>query len=76
MNLVPVVIKRSSKGERSMDIYSRLLEDRVLFVTGKVDDIMADQIIAQLIFLESENSKKDITMYINKCGGLLHQVWP
>lgn len=67
--LVPIVIEQSSRGERSFDIYSRLLRERIVFVTGPVEDHMASLITAQLLFLESENPKKDIWMYINSPGG-------
>lgn len=67
--LVPIVIEQTSKGERSMDIYSRLLKDRLIFLTGEVDDRTADLLVAQLLFLESENAKKDISFYINSPGG-------
>ena len=67
--LVPVVIEQSNRGERSFDIYSRLLRERIIFVTGQVEDHMASVITAQLLFLESENPKKDIFMYINSPGG-------
>jgi ATP-dependent Clp protease, protease subunit len=69
--LVPVVIEQSSRGERSFDIYSRLLRERIVFVTGQVEDHMASLITAQLLFLESENPKKDIFMYINSPGGVV-----
>lgn len=69
--LVPVVIEQSSRGERSFDIYSRLLRERIIFVTGQVEDHMASLITAQLLFLESENPKKDIFMYINSPGGVV-----
>jgi len=69
--LVPVVIEQSSRGERSFDIYSRLLRERIVFVTGQVEDHMASLITAQLLFLESENPKKDIWMYINSPGGVV-----
>ena len=69
--LVPVVIEQSSRGERSFDIYSRLLRERIVFVTGQVEDHMASLIVAQLLFLESENPKKDIYMYINSPGGVV-----
>ena len=69
MNYVPVVVEQSSRGERSYDIYSRLLKDRIVFVTGEIDDYMADLVIAQLLFLESEDPDKDIHMYINSPGG-------
>ncbi|THB66926.1 MAG: ATP-dependent Clp endopeptidase proteolytic subunit ClpP [Gammaproteobacteria bacterium] len=69
LNYVPVVIEQSSKGERSYDIYSRLLKERVIFLVGAIDDHMANVIVAQLLFLESENPDKDIHMYINSPGG-------
>lgn len=69
--LVPIVIEQSSRGERSFDIYSRLLRERIVFVTGPVEDNMASLITAQLLFLESENPKKDIWMYINSPGGVV-----
>lgn len=69
--LVPIVIEQSSRGERSFDIYSRLLRERIVFVTGQVEDHMASLIVAQLLFLESENPKKDIYMYINSPGGVV-----
>ena len=69
--LVPIVIEQSSRGERSFDIYSRLLRERIVFVTGPVEDYMASLITAQLLFLESENPKKDIWMYINSPGGVV-----
>jgi ATP-dependent Clp protease, protease subunit len=69
--LVPIVIESSNRGERSFDIYSRLLRDRIVFVNGQVEDNMASLIVAQLLFLESENPKKDIYMYINSPGGVV-----
>ena len=69
--LIPVVVEQSSRGERSFDIYSRLLRERIIFVTGEVEDHMASVIIAQLLFLESENPSKDIAMYINSPGGVV-----
>ena len=69
--LVPIVIEQSTRGERSFDIYSRLLRERIIFVTGGVEDHMASVITAQLFFLESENPKKDIFMYINSPGGVV-----
>lgn len=71
MNYVPIVIEQSSRGERSYDIYSRLLKDRIVFVTGPIDDMMANAIIAQLLFLESEDPDKDIHLYINSPGGVI-----
>jgi ATP-dependent Clp protease protease subunit len=69
--LVPVVIEQSNRGERSWDIFSRLLRERIIFVTGEVEDNMAAVITAQLLFLESDNPKKDIWMYINSPGGVV-----
>jgi ATP-dependent Clp protease, protease subunit len=70
-SLVPIVIEQSNRGERSFDIYSRLLRERIVFVTGGVEDHMATLITAQLLYLESENPKKDIYMYINSPGGVV-----
>ena len=69
MNYVPIVVEQSNRGERSYDIYSRLLKDRIVFVTGEIDDTMANLVIAQLLFLESEDPDKDIHLYINSPGG-------
>jgi len=69
LGLVPMVIEQTSRGERSFDIYSRLLKERVVFVVGPVEDHMANLIVAQLLFLESENPDKDIHLYINSPGG-------
>jgi ATP-dependent Clp protease protease subunit len=69
--LVPIVIEQSTRGERSFDIFSRLLRERIIFVTGGVEDHMASVITAQLLFLESENPKKDVYMYINSPGGVV-----
>ena len=69
MSLVPIVVETTSKGERSYDIYSRLMRDRVILLEGEVHDQMANLIVAQLLFLESEDSTKDISMYINSPGG-------
>lgn len=68
-NLVPMVIEKSYAGERAYDIYSRLLKDRIIFLTGAIDESLANLIIAQLLFLEAENSKEDIKLYINSPGG-------
>jgi ATP-dependent Clp protease, protease subunit len=68
-NLVPIVIEQTARGERSFDIYSRLLKERVIFLVGQVEDFMANLIVAQLLFLESENPDKDIHLYINSPGG-------
>ena len=67
--LVPTVIEQTSRGERAYDIYSRLLKERVIFLTGEVEEHMADLIVAQMLFLEAENSEKDIYLYINSPGG-------
>jgi len=67
--LVPMVIEQTPRGERSYDIYSRLLKERVVFLVGQVEDHMANMIVAQLLFLESENPDKDISLYINSPGG-------
>ncbi len=69
--LVPIVIEQSNRGERSFDIYSRLLRERIVFITGAIEDHMASLITAQLLFLEFENPKKDIFMYINSPGGVV-----
>ena len=69
LNLVPMVVEQSSRGERAYDIYSRLLKDRVIFIVGPVEDYMANLVVAQLLFLESENPDKDINLYINSPGG-------
>jgi len=69
MNLVPIVLEQTSRGERSYDIYSRLLRDRVILLEGEVHDQMANLIVAQLLYLESENPDKDISLYINSPGG-------
>ncbi|MCZ8086535.1 MAG: ATP-dependent Clp protease proteolytic subunit [Brevundimonas sp.] len=71
MNLVPMVVEQSSRGERAFDIFSRLLRERIIFLTGPVEDGMASLICAQLLFLESENPKKEISMYINSPGGVV-----
>lgn len=71
MTLVPIVIEQSSRGERAYDIYSRLLKDRIVFIGGPIEDHLADLIIAQLLFLESEDPEKDISVYINSPGGVI-----
>ena len=71
MNLVPMVVEQTSRGERAFDIFSRLLKERIIFLTGPVEDGMASLITAQLLFLESENPKKEIAMYINSPGGVV-----
>ena len=69
MNLVPMVVEQTARGERAYDIYSRLLKERVIFIVGTIEDHMANLIVAQLLFLESENPEKDIALYINSPGG-------
>ncbi len=69
MNLVPMVVEQTGRGERAFDIYSRLLKERVIFLVGQVEDHMANLVVAQLLFLESENPDKDIYLYINSPGG-------
>ena len=69
--LVPMVVEQSNRGERAFDIYSRLLRERVIFLTGPVEDNMASLVVAQLLFLESENPKKEISIYINSPGGIV-----
>jgi len=71
LNLVPMVVEQTSRGERAYDIYSRLLKERVVFVVGPIEDYMANLIVAQLLFLESENPDKDINLYINSPGGIV-----
>lgn len=70
-NLVPMVVEQSARGERAYDIFSRLLKDRVIFLGGPIDDVVANLIVAQLLFLESENPDKDISIYINSPGGVV-----
>jgi ATP-dependent Clp protease protease subunit len=71
VTLVPIVIEQSSRGERAFDIYSRLLKDRIIFIGGGIEDSLADLVIAQLLFLESEDPEKDISIYINSPGGVV-----
>ena len=71
LNLVPIVVEQSARGERSYDIYSRLLKERVVFMCGPVEDLVANVVVAQLLFLESENPDKDIHLYINSPGGMV-----
>jgi ATP-dependent Clp protease, protease subunit len=71
LNLVPMVVEQTARGERAYDIYSRLLKERVIFVVGPVDDYMANIVVAQILFLESENPDKDISLYINSPGGIV-----
>jgi ATP-dependent Clp protease protease subunit len=71
LNLVPIVVEQTARGERAYDIYSRLLKERVIFIVGPVDDYMANIVVAQMLFLESENPDKDISLYINSPGGVV-----
>ena len=71
LNLVPIVVEQTARGERAYDIYSRLLKDRLIFVVGPIDDYMANVVVAQMLFLESENPEKDIHLYINSPGGVV-----
>src|SRR5579872_6977859 len=70
-NLVPMVVEQTARGERAYDIYSRLLKERIVFLVGQIEDYMANLVIAQLLFLESENPDKDISLYINSPGGVV-----
>src|SRR5438132_5729643 len=71
MNLVPMVVEQPNRGERAYDIFSRLLKERIIFITGPIEDGMATLVVAQLLFLEAENPKKEISMYINSPGGVV-----
>lgn len=71
MNLVPIVVEQTSRGERAYDIYSRLLKDRIIFLGGPIDDTIANLVIAQLLFLQGEDPEKDINLYINSPGGIV-----
>ena len=71
MNLVPMVVEQTNRGERAYDIFSRLLKERIIFVTGPIEDGMSTLVVAQLLFLEAENPKKEISMYINSPGGVV-----
>src|SRR5438034_1677777 len=71
MNLVPMVVEQTNRGERAYDIFSRLLKERIIFITGPVEDGMATLVCAQLLFLEAENPKKEINLYINSPGGVV-----
>ena len=71
LNLVPIVVEQTARGERAYDIYSRLLKERVVFIVGAIDDYMANIVVAQMLFLESENPDKDIALYINSPGGVV-----
>ena len=69
MALIPMVVEQTNRGERSYDIYSRLLENRIIFITGEIDDAVANTVVAQLIYLESKDPEKDVYLYINSPGG-------
>jgi ATP-dependent Clp protease, protease subunit len=71
LNLVPIVVEQTARGERAYDIYSRLLKERVIFIVGAIDDFMANIVVAQMLFLESENPDKDVALYINSPGGVV-----
>src|SRR6476660_7108579 len=71
LNLVPIVVEQTARGERAYDIYSHLLKERVMFIVGPIDDFMANVVVAQMMFLESENPEKDIALYINSPGGVV-----
>src|SRR5438876_3789953 len=71
MNLVPMVVEQTNRGERAYDIFSRLLQERIIFITGAVEDGMATLVVAQMLFLEAENPKKEVSMYINSPGGVV-----
>jgi ATP-dependent Clp protease protease subunit len=71
LNLVPMVVEQTARGERAYDIYSRLLKERVIFIVGPIDDYMANLVVAQLLFLESENPEKDVALYVNSPGGVV-----
>jgi ATP-dependent Clp protease, protease subunit len=71
MNLVPMVVEQTNRGERAYDIFSRLLKERIIFITGPIEDGMATLVVAQMLFLEAENPKKEISMYINSPGGMV-----
>ena len=71
MQLVPMVVEQTNRGERAYDIFSRLLKERIIFITGPIEDHMATLVVAQLLFLEAENPKKEISMYINSPGGVV-----
>ncbi len=71
LNLVPIVVEQTARGERAYDIYSRLLKERVIFIVGAIDDYIANIVVAQMLFLESENPEKDVSLYINSPGGIV-----
>ena len=73
--LIPYVVERTSTGERSYDLYSRLLEDRIIFLSGEIDDAVANTVVAQLIYLEGKEPGKDINLYINSPGGSVTAGW-
>ena len=76
MSLIPVVVEQTNRGERSYDIYSRLLKDRIIFLSGEIDDYTANLVVAQMLFLEMEDPDKEINLYINSPGGIgLRRVW-
>ena len=71
MNLVPMVVEQTNRGERAYDIFSRLLKERIVFITGGIDDSVATLVVAQLLYLEADNPKKEVSMYINSPGGVV-----
>ena len=75
MNLVPIVIEQTSRGERSYDIYSRLLEDRIIMIGSAIDDTIANNVMAQILFLEGKDPDADIVIYINTLGGSVRRDW-
>src|SRR3954452_24132995 len=75
MNLVPMVVEQTNRGERAYDIFSRLLKERIIFITGGIEDGMATLVVAQMLFLEAEDPKKEISMYINSPGGGVRAGW-
>jgi len=72
MNLVPMVVEQTNRGERAYDIFSRLLKERIVFITGGIDDNVSTLVVAQLLFLEADNPKKEVSMYINSPGGVVY----
>jgi ATP-dependent Clp protease protease subunit len=74
--LVPMVVEQTNRGERAYDIFSRLLKERIIFITGAVEDTMSTLVVAQLLFLEADNPKKEIAMYINSPGGVVTELSP
>ena len=71
MNLVPMVVEQTNRGERAYDIFSRLLKERIIFISGAIEDVTSTLVVAQLLFLEADNPKKEIAMYINSPGGVV-----